>query len=223
MTSEIPPSTQLPASPEAGSNDLRDLIAKAAERWALIYPLANYGFWACADDSEQLAAIAKKLAAAWGGDIADAVMAVFRQQAARAEDVADGTSIGELREALTFFTDLGGAWGANMHESKQVLLRVEGRHVYRLAHVEASFHEGRIVIMLDSQECRLSDFPSDVQTARDQADRAQQAEATIGRVQKWVTSDVVTARTPFGDGYREAMRDVRDLLTPLGQPAKKPL
>jgi hypothetical protein len=41
-------------------------------------------------------------------------------------------------------------------------------------------------------------------------DRA--AEERLARVCEWVTSDVVTARTGFGDGYREAQRDIRDLL-----------
>lgn len=35
----------------------------------------------------------------------------------------------------------------------------------------------------------------------------------VARVEAWVTGDVVTARGEFGQGYREAMRDVRDLLS----------
>ncbi|MGW9058875.1 hypothetical protein [Streptomyces sp. NPDC055733] len=34
----------------------------------------------------------------------------------------------------------------------------------------------------------------------------------LQRVREWVTSDVVTARSEFGNGYREAQRDIRDLL-----------
>jgi hypothetical protein len=59
-------------------------------------------------------------------------------------------SIGALREALTTFTDLGGAWGSNLRESKEVLLRVHG-HVFSLKRVAASFHEGRFVVMLDGE------------------------------------------------------------------------
>ncbi|MGW6531422.1 hypothetical protein [Streptomyces venezuelae] len=40
------------------------------------------------------------------------------------------------------------------------------------------------------------------------ADRA----AVLDRVREWVTSDVVTATNEFGNGYREAQRDIRDLL-----------
>lgn len=36
--------------------------------------------------------------------------------------------------------------------------------------------------------------------------------AALGRVREWVTSDVVTATSEFGNGYREAQRDIRDLL-----------
>lgn len=40
----------------------------------------------------------------------------------------------------------------------------------------------------------------------------QPEEPTLARVRAWVTSDVVTARTEFGTGYREAQRDIRDLI-----------
>lgn len=36
--------------------------------------------------------------------------------------------------------------------------------------------------------------------------------AVLARVSEWVTSEVVTARSEFGNGYREAQRDIRDLL-----------
>lgn len=39
-----------------------------------------------------------------------------------------------------------------------------------------------------------------------------EAQARLDKVQRWVASDVVTARTSFGDGYREAQRDISDLL-----------
>lgn len=43
-------------------------------------------------------------------------------------------------------------------------------------------------------------------------DRVEQAEARLDKVRDWVTGDVVTARNEFGNGYREAQRDIRDLL-----------
>lgn len=50
-------------------------------------------------------------------------------------------------------------------------------------------------------------------------ERGDLAEERLTRVRQWVTSDVVTARSEFGNGYREAQRDIRDLLaaqpTPL--------
>ncbi|MFD8469052.1 hypothetical protein ACFV10_28590 [Streptomyces cyaneofuscatus] len=46
---------------------------------------------------------------------------------------------------------------------------------------------------------------------------------TLARVSEWVTSDVVTATSGFGDGYREAQRDIRDIIhgraTPPAAPA----
>jgi hypothetical protein len=42
------------------------------------------------------------------------------------------------------------------------------------------------------------------------ADRG--AEERLARVLRWVTSDVVTAKTEFGNGYRAAQRDIRDLI-----------
>ncbi|MFD3516270.1 hypothetical protein [Streptomyces sp. NPDC058657] len=41
---------------------------------------------------------------------------------------------------------------------------------------------------------------------------ADRATAVLARVRSWMTSDVVTARSEFGEGYREAQRDIRDLL-----------
>jgi hypothetical protein len=43
-------------------------------------------------------------------------------------------------------------------------------------------------------------------------ERVEQAEARLSRIREWVTSNVVTARNEFGSGYREAQRDIRDLL-----------
>jgi len=59
-------------------------------------------------------------------------------------------SIAFLRESLVTFTDLNGAWGSNLHESREVLLRVHG-HVFTLKQVAASFYEGRFVVMLDGE------------------------------------------------------------------------
>jgi hypothetical protein len=34
----------------------------------------------------------------------------------------------------------------------------------------------------------------------------------LARISEWANGGVVTAKSPFGDGYREAMRDIRDLI-----------
>jgi hypothetical protein len=41
----------------------------------------------------------------------------------------------------------------------------------------------------------------------------------LDRIGEWANGDVVTARNEFGNGYREAMRDIRDLLP---DPAQRP-
>jgi hypothetical protein len=57
--------------------EMRDRIAESATQWALVYPLANWGFWGFAkgEARDQIAAVAEDLAAAWGRDIADRVLA----------------------------------------------------------------------------------------------------------------------------------------------------
>ncbi|WP_028814449.1 hypothetical protein [Streptomyces flavidovirens] len=42
--------------------------------------------------------------------------------------------------------------------------------------------------------------------------RADRAEAAIDRVRAWIAGDPVTARSEFGNGYREALRDIRAAL-----------
>lgn len=57
--------------------EMRGRIAASATQWALVYPLANWGFWGFAkgEARDQIAAVAEDLAAAWGRDIADRVLA----------------------------------------------------------------------------------------------------------------------------------------------------
>lgn len=61
-----------------GLTELRDRITEAATKWALTYPLSNWGFWGHVEGEarEHLAAVAKTLAATWGRGIADAVLTV---------------------------------------------------------------------------------------------------------------------------------------------------
>lgn len=57
------------------------------------------------------------------------------------------TSVGELRKALAEAMDHGGAFGKNLHESKDVVLNIDGteRHVSQLA---VSFVDGAFVFVL---------------------------------------------------------------------------
>lgn len=86
--------------------ELRDQIAKTATQWALIYPLANWGVLGCVgeDGREQLRAIARDIARAWGEDIADKVMAVVEPRLSEAMAEAE-----QLREQMAALMDPRGA------------------------------------------------------------------------------------------------------------------
>lgn len=63
---------------------------------------------------------------------------------------------------------------------------------------------------------RLADAASgpgqaDSETQQDET-QANNDTARLGKVARWVTSEVVTAQTEFGEGYRASQRDIRDLL-----------
>lgn len=45
-----------------------------------------------------------------------------------------------------------------------------------------------------------------------------EAEAQLRKVEEWVTSDVVTTDHPFGAGYRECQRDLREKLGITNKP-----
>lgn len=68
------------------SEGLRERYAEAATRWALVYPSANWGIlgYASGDDREHLAAIVDKLAAEWGADLAERMLAVRDEQLSEA-------------------------------------------------------------------------------------------------------------------------------------------
>lgn len=64
-----------------------------------------------------------------------------------------GYSIGRVREALIEVMDLGGAWGANMHESKRAVIRIgENGPFYDLDSVRTSFQNGEFVLVLQATE-----------------------------------------------------------------------
>lgn len=69
--------------------------------------------------------------------------------------MAEGSmTAGTLREGLVSAMDLGGAFGANLHESKEVLVRVgdvEGKHHYlTVEHVAVAFVGGRFVFVVQA-------------------------------------------------------------------------
>lgn len=60
---------------------------------------------------------------------------------------APPVSLGQLREAIVAVMDLGGSFGANMHEDKDVLIW-DGALFRRLSDVQPTFHNGRFAFLL---------------------------------------------------------------------------
>lgn len=59
---------------------------------------------------------------------------------------------------------------------------------------------------------RFAPIQMEQQFGRPLAERINAELGALQRVREWTSSKPVTARNEFGDGYREALRDVRDLL-----------
>jgi hypothetical protein len=59
----------------------------------------------------------------------------------------EGLSTGALREALISAMDLGGAYGANLSGTKDVVIQV-GEQFWSLGQVAVSFRAGRFVLLL---------------------------------------------------------------------------
>jgi hypothetical protein len=64
---------------------------------------------------------------------------------------------------------------------------------------------------------RAGRWPDDPHTpepapAVGQPAEAQATNEAVARVQAWIASDPVTARSEFGNGYREALRDITDVI-----------
>jgi hypothetical protein len=83
-------------------------------------------------------------------DALEAAVPILAEAAAKPDPDPDGLGIGGLREGLTYFTDLGGMLGSNLHESRKVLVRVHD-HMFTLTQVSATFYQGRFVIILDGE------------------------------------------------------------------------
>ena len=116
------------------------------------------------------------------------------------------------RLAMSQALDLGtGApWDA-IHERVQDLRRLADEAQQQPAH-SCGNCEG-----IDPASCLTNPDRARDETALKRAhvalaEQAGRDQAALARVHEWVTSDVVTARSEFGDGYREAQRDIRDLL-----------
>lgn len=74
----------------------RERYVEAAIEWALMYPLANWpwpGRTLAGDDAERLDTIARDIAAAWGCDIADRMLAVRDAELETAREERDAARL----------------------------------------------------------------------------------------------------------------------------------
>lgn len=128
-----------------------------------------------------------------------------------------------------------GAWG--LHADAALAVADEEQRDLRRKLVaaesileNADFHLGQQMARRQVAEKENARLQAEVEGRRQEAVRftrqvsdlraeLEQARATTARVAEWVTSEVVTAISEFGTGYREAQRDIRDLLTGKPGPA----
>jgi hypothetical protein len=82
--------------------------------------------------------------AEWGTSSSEVTIGEFL---AEQPPPGEGLSAGALREALISAMDLGGACGANLHESKDVVIQA-GDQFWSLAQVAVSFRGGRLILLL---------------------------------------------------------------------------
>jgi hypothetical protein len=61
------------------------------------------------------------------------------------------TSVEELKEAIITACDLGGAYGKNLSETKEVLVRVTDNTYLPVNHICVSFYAGKFVFVLDAR------------------------------------------------------------------------
>ena len=64
---------------------------------------------------------------------------------------ADTMTAGDLRDAITNAMDNSGAYGPNLHPTKDVLIRI-GDTYHPLHHVATAFVDGRFVLILSANQ-----------------------------------------------------------------------
>lgn len=66
----------------------------------------------------------------------------------------NGLTIGDIQDGLFKATERGGAWGKNMHPSKEVLVRIDETY-YPIRYVSCSFVNGSFVMIFDATGDKL--------------------------------------------------------------------
>jgi hypothetical protein len=99
-------------------------------------------------------------------------------------------------------------------EGTKPRVRWGGKDGPRMSARRAAFllHHGREVRGLAVPVCGDAQCIAPAHTGEKPFTSGVSAAAQLAAIKEWVTSDVVTAKTEFGDGYRECQRDLRDKL-----------
>jgi hypothetical protein len=168
------------------TTDLHDRYAEAATEWALMYPLANWpwlGPRGSGDaDAMSLDGMARNIAAAWGRDIADRMLAVrdeelerLRTELAARVEQAEGV-VARVRE----LRDQWALASASIHESLAELARIE-TYAAVVANLDIAI-EGNGAELLARLRAAQEEANDSAEAEASETVRAEEAEAAIERV-----------------------------------------
>ncbi|MDN3356059.1 hypothetical protein [Actinomadura sp. DC4] len=167
---------------------LREQLTAIVTRWALMYPLGNYGIWSTADGTtrEQLAEIAASIAAGWGRDIADRMLAAL---------TADhGDLLDRMTTALRghYLLTGGQPYGASACGCERWTGRLQDwtGHLAEVALAVFGEHTAHLAGRLAQAEARAEQVEDLLSIAHDTSNRA---EATIARVRRLCEMTIATS------------------------------
>ncbi|MEV3996706.1 hypothetical protein AB0K62_13650 [Streptomyces halstedii] len=161
------------------------------------------------------------------GEVADAVLAVLDAPADRAAGAKAATTIRRLRAERAELSRQLDCLRGDMREM-ETSLREQDAEFERIRRAPGEAAPTPLAAEWEKRgeygDSSITDRARELRAvlageAAAGAHQTEQADTTLARVREWVTSDVVTAVSEFGNGYREAQRDIHDLIKPTITPA----
>ncbi|MGW1015621.1 hypothetical protein [Streptomyces niveus] len=152
---------------------------------------------------------------------ADAVMAVadVEQQALRTELARYEEVQGDMNERAIDLTRRAERAEAELEQARASVLRTMAAEARSGEQAEDGAQPATTRVVVEEQGAPV-DWRAIVQQRERElkavGEARHQAETRLALARAWLESEVVTGRNEFGSGYREAQRDIRDLLD--GQP-----